>query len=93
MMHFFGWKKSDSPLSWLVLWEENHLVDEPRNFGLIISDCGRLAVLEDHVIPLLTTQLEEAKMKSRNFDMDLHVRWEIRDDAATLRIEGEKNLP
>ena len=40
-----AWKiqKYDFPLSWLVLWEENHLVDEPRNFGLIISDWGRLA--------------------------------------------------
>ena len=66
-------EKYDSPLSWLILWEENHLVYEPRNFGLIISDCGRLAVLENHVIPLLTTQLEETNMKSRNFDMDLHL--------------------
>lgn len=40
-----AWKiqKYEFPSSWLVLWEENHLVDEPRNFGLIISDWGRLA--------------------------------------------------
>lgn len=81
-------QKYDFPSSWLVLWEENHLVDEPRNFGLIISDWGRLATYSSKTTWAHRSPLSWKKQKWNLATFTwTYIWWDIRDAAATLRIE------